>query len=380
MDTASTPKPRSLAKRLVFASIPLLVLLAALELWVRALRLDQDCPNGFSEGAMWACDPILNFRLRPDLVIGGKPLNRAGFRTHEFTDKTPGVFRVLSLGDSCTFGIIASQAQGAEYIREPYPQQLERLVTERIGPDRLEVLNAGIAGYNSFQGLMLLRTKLRGLEPDLITVRFGWNDHFMSAEAAGAYGYREPDNAIVLGLQDLMLRTSLYGFFRRLNFELQALRASASPPPPIGLPTEWKPNVPREDYKHNLRRIVALGRARGAEVWLLTSPHAFVIDLNRGQEEKFPKQSLWFNALPTFARLVEIHDDYNQATREVGAELHAPVIDMDAVYRGHASEPLFSQRDAPHPTAQGHALEAETLYARLLAAGFVRPGASKPRR
>jgi phospholipase/lecithinase/hemolysin len=47
------------------------------------------------------------------------------------------------------------------------------------------------------------------------------------------------------------------------------------------------------------------------------------------------------------------------------------VIDMDAVYRSHAAEPLFLQTDVPHPTDQGHALEAETLYARLLAEGLV---------
>jgi hypothetical protein len=53
---------------------------------------------------------------------------------------------------------------------------------------------------------------------------------------------------------------------------------------------------------------------------------------------------------------------------------------MDAAYRAHAAEPLFLQTDVPHPSARGHALEAETLYARLLAEGFERPGASKPRR
>ena len=372
MEAVSTQKPRSFTKRLVFAAIPLLVLLAALELVVRVLKLDQSCPS-YSENALGACDPILNFKLRPDLIVDGKPLNRAGFRNREFTRKAPDVFRVLSLGDSCTFGMIADPT--FRYIQEPYPQRLERLVAERAGPGQLEVLNAGIAGYNSFQGLMLLRTKLRGLEPDLITVRYGWNDHFMSAEDPGAYGYREPGSALLLGLQDLMLRTALYGFFRRLNFELRALRMSADPPPRTALPTQWVPNIPLEDYKHHLGRIVALGRAQGAEVWLLTSPHAFVIDSNRGQQDHFPlaaKQLLVSNALPSFDRLVEIHDSYNQATREVGAELRAPVIDMDAVYRAHAAEPLFLQTDVAHPSDRGHALEAETLYSRLLAGDLVR--------
>jgi hypothetical protein len=155
----SARQPRSLGKRLVFACIPLLVLLATLELVVRVLKLDQDCPSQHSGSALGACDPILNFKLRPDLIVDGKPLNRAGFRSREFTRKAAGVFRVLSLGDSCTFGMIADPT--FRYIREPYPQLLERLVAERVGPGQLEVLNAGIAGYNSFQGLMLLRTKLQ---------------------------------------------------------------------------------------------------------------------------------------------------------------------------------------------------------------------------
>ena len=381
MNAPSAQKPRSLARRLVFASIPLLVLLTALELGVRGLELDQDCPNSYSEAGMWACDPILNFKLRPDLIAGGKPLNRAGFRSREFTRKAPGVFRVLALGDSCTFGIIATEAQPVMYIPEPYPQRLERLVAERVGPGQLEVLNAGIAGYNSFQGLMLLRSKLRGLEPDLITVRFGWNDHFMSARNSS--GYREPSSVPALILQDLLLRTALYGFFRRLNLEIQALRLRGSAPPRAALPTEWIPNVPLEVYKHNLRRIVAVGHAQGAEVWLLTSPHAFLIDRNRGQQDKFPefaKSLLAFNALPSFDRLIEIHDSYNQATREVGAELRTPVIDMDAVYRAHAAEPLFLQTDVPHPTARGHALEAEALFSRMLAEGGVHSRSPELRR
>ena len=118
---------------------------------------------------------------------------------------------------------------------------------------------------------------------------------------------------------------------------------------------------------------------RPAEVWLLTSPHAFVIDSHRDKQDAFPRDILAYNAVPSFDRLIEIHDSYNQATREVGIELRATVIDMDAVYRTHADEPLFLQTDVPHPTDQGHALEAETLYARLLAERLVEPRSREPR-
>ena len=82
---------------------------------------------------------------------------------------------------------------------------------------------------------------------------------------------------------------------------------AAKPLLPITYPTEWNPDIPLEAYKHNLRRIVELGRAQGAEVWLLTSPHAFLTDENRGQYDKFPNTStgkglLRINGLSIFDR------------------------------------------------------------------------------
>lgn len=365
-------KPRLLlAKRLLLSLVSVLVVVGGLEVVVRLFGLDQSCRNLYSDSGqqLWVCDPILTFKLKPDLVAHGKPLNRAGFRSREFLPKQDGVFRIVALGDSCTFGVIATQ-RALEYVREPYPQLLERLAAERIGVGKVEVLNAGVPAYNSFHGVMLLRTKLRDLEPDLITVRYGWNDHFVAATPSV---YREPGNLLALEAQDVLLRTALYGFLRRLGMSLQRFRQGVVSAP--SLPAEWKPSVPRDAYQHNLRRIVSLARDQGAQVWLLTSPHAFVIDENRGRYAETPmsaRQVLSFNAIPSFERLIEIHDDYNQATREVGAELGVPVVDMDAVYKAHSGEPLFLPTDVPHPTAQGHALEAETLYQRLRQDGLLR--------
>lgn len=369
---ADAPANLSLAKRIVFASLPTLLLLAALELGIRAFGLHESCRNALSGEVLWECDPILGFRLDSELLVDGRPLNRAGFRSREFEPKPEGAFRILALGDSCTFGIISTPGRVLDYIPEPYPQRLERLAAERVGPGRVEVLNAGVPGYNSFQGILLLRSKLRGLDPDLVTVRYGWNDHFISGPIEVTSSYRERDGALALAVEDLLLRTALYPFTRRLAFELHALRAGPESQPT--LPSEWTPSVPLEDYRRNLRRIVELGREQGARVWLLTSPHAFVTAELQGRHDELPMSVtnlLQFNALPSFERLIEIHEAYNDATRAVGAELSVPVVDMDAVYRAHASEPLFLPTDVPHPTQQGHALEAEALYERLRAEGLL---------
>jgi lysophospholipase L1-like esterase len=67
----------------------------------------------------------------------------------------------------------------------------------------------------------------------------------------------------------------------------------------------------------------------------------------------------------------EIHDRYNDATREVAAELDAPLVDMDGIYRQAEEDDLFSIEDGLHPTPRGHLLEARTLYRELLRSGIL---------
>jgi lysophospholipase L1-like esterase len=97
--------------------------------------------------------------------------NDHGFRSPPFEDaKRPGVFRILCLGDSSTFGMNVDDA-------DAYPQVLQRLLDERV-PGRFEVLNLGVPGYSSRQGLELLRQQALGYRPDLVIFAFGTNDRF----------------------------------------------------------------------------------------------------------------------------------------------------------------------------------------------------------
>jgi len=372
MPASPEPPPLGMAKKFVFACLPALVLLLGAELAVRLSGAAEQCPT-FQNSTLWACDPILYFKINPKLVVHGTPLNRAGFRSREFTPKPPGVFRILALGDSCTFGITALD-QGF-YLKEPYPQRLERLANEHREPGKLEVMNAGVPGYTSFHGVMLLRTRLRTLAPDLVTVRFGWNDH-LTPQAAMANAFREPQTAFARRLEDVALRTELYPFSKRLGMELREWLDGPHASAPPKLPTQWTPTVPLDEYKHNLRRIVEIAHGRGANVWLLTSPDALLTPADLARYEALPADAnartmLNLNAIPSFARLSEVHQTYNAATREVGAELSVRVVDMDALYRTHAAPELFSIMDPLHPTQQGNDLEAQALYDELRNQGIV---------
>jgi lysophospholipase L1-like esterase len=107
-------------------------------------------------------------------------LNSDGFRNREISREKPSsVFRIICLGDSWTFGVNVDQDQA-------YPQQLEALLRREYPDRRFEVVNLGVMGYSSFQGLELLKRYAIFLDPDLLISGFGMND-------ASVAGYRDRD-------------------------------------------------------------------------------------------------------------------------------------------------------------------------------------------
>lgn len=99
--------------------------------------------------------------------------NERGFRTAPFrTEKPAGVFRILCMGDSSTFGFQVDD-------EDAYPQRLGRML-EKAYPGKFEVLNLGAPGYTTRQGIELLRQEALGFQPDLVTFAYGTNDRFFS--------------------------------------------------------------------------------------------------------------------------------------------------------------------------------------------------------
>ncbi len=109
-------------------------------------------------------------------------LNSEGYRQEVVPgEKRATVFRVACLGDSWTFGMNVGQDQ-------TYPRRLgERLQREYPGAE-FEVLNFGVLGYTSYQGLRLLKDKVLDLRPDVVVIGFAMNDSKVA-------GYRDKDMA-----------------------------------------------------------------------------------------------------------------------------------------------------------------------------------------
>src|SRR5689334_2151285 len=107
-------------------------------------------------------------------------LNSHGDRTIEYPEaKTTGTVRIACIGDSWTFGMNVNQDQ-------TYPARLAAAMRSADPQTQYEVLNFGVLGYSSFQGLQLLKERVLALAPDVLAIGFGMND----SEVAG---YRDRD-------------------------------------------------------------------------------------------------------------------------------------------------------------------------------------------
>jgi len=186
--------------------------------------------------------------------------NALGFRGPDFAPvKTPGVFRVVCLGESSTFGYRNRDD-------ETYPVYLQKLL-DRDGI-RGEVINAGFPYYTSGSILSLLRNEILTYSPDLITLYNGYNDTSWPTEIGrmGKIALWVDSHSItyLLWRRDVMSRFAdkverrVYG--RAIP---QKLRDEA-----------FKKNdelVVRR-YRANVKSIIELARSRGIAVVLIKQP------------------------------------------------------------------------------------------------------------
>jgi lysophospholipase L1-like esterase len=215
-------------------------------------------------------DPLLFWRVRPNLhhvIWKATPVttNAQGLRyPSPVGRKGRGVFRIVCLGDSVTFGFgvprVLPGRAGPDPPRRPYTDLLEQWLRAANPGRAIEVVPLACPGYSSYQGLAWLHRDIGWLEPDLVTALFGWNDiSHRNVEDAVAMPTSWPSVAarsLASRSQALLhLRRWLGGqaFFRR------------------GPAEGWRiaMRVPRDEYVANLLAIAHLAREHGARVALL---------------------------------------------------------------------------------------------------------------
>ncbi len=176
-------------------------------------------------------------------------LNSRGYRGPEWADTAPrNTFRVVVLGDSSTFGLRVDEDS-------TYPQVVQRLLADRVrtaapaSQARVEVLNMGIPGYTSLQGVRLWELEVEQLDPDFIIWALGFNDSFM---------HPDPDR---LRLETLSnpVRFWLDGWARKSRLAFAAAWFLDQ----RGRPMHFGPRVGRGEFDQSVRQVLEQARDAG---------------------------------------------------------------------------------------------------------------------
>ncbi|HUY32757.1 MAG TPA: GDSL-type esterase/lipase family protein [Pirellulales bacterium] len=178
-------------------------------------------------------------------------INSLGLRGPEISrEKARGVVRVAIVGESSAFGYLVDDADVAA-------RRLEANLRAR-GLE-VEVLNAGVPGYNLFHSTVRYREVVAPLAPDVVLVYLGWNDL--------AYVVRGPSELdrfrvrpVAPGWERLLGQSTLYGL---VAYRLLGASARMMPSQIGGTrPTESGAAA----FHANLARLADLVGASGARL------------------------------------------------------------------------------------------------------------------
>ena len=311
---------RGLALNVGLAVLSTAVFLAVIEI---GLRL-----TGFS------------YVLAPQEIEFGKPdpvLLETGFLadqdlfwvTRDYPEKLERLRRqrppLLFMGDSCTH-------------LGNYDDELARLLAARQGAT-LRFGNLGVAGWSTAQGRRQLERDVLPLAPRVVTIYYGWNDHWVG------FGIEDKNVALVH-----RVFAGPWSHWRLVQLATKAALA-------IGARRTAYPNrVSLIDFEDNLRSMIRLATAQGIEPVLITAATS-----HRVGEEPEELALRWLRDLE---ELVPLHRSYTAAVRRVASQQQAVLCDAAAHFAELPRETIERafMADGIHLTREGDRRLAAFLY------------------
>ncbi|MBL6764691.1 MAG: hypothetical protein ISQ14_07030 [Verrucomicrobiae bacterium] len=254
-------------------------------------------------------------------------INSKGLRDREYRfERTPGVPRMLVLGDSFTWGYGVSD-------EEIFTEVMEQAFTDAGTP--WEVVNSGVSGWGTDQEYLFLRREGFRYRPDLLILAFYVNNDPLEVSASVTYGMGKP-------------------YFASTNLGQPFPPTVASP----GEQIRWLEN--RQPLAVTLALVGGIQeecRKLGAQMVLMK----FGVF---GHEE---------NPIAT-----EFSTEFLAATRTTLPEISILDLDLEFSAAGLTHEQVFNGNHDRHWNAFGHRFVADALRRHLVATGLAEVGQGTP--
>ena len=380
--TKNLSRPRiSFRKHCVFAILPLLVLLALVELTARCFVSESTIAKRFEQieqiivflgnepgQSIFQPDRDCFWKLKPNVAApqergqwwGGVMSNSHGMRSREVSvEEANHRTRVLCFGDSTTFAfgvdfadawanqlqtMLDRESSSSRLGLRP-DQHSEGNTTARDGvPSYVEVLNAGIPGHTSYQGRQRLAADLEKWRPHLTVITFGNNDGWRwdgLADKQHAMAATHSETAWMNHSRALSwLRSSRLHVAQQQATSDEARWAEQATQNYFDPNTNWTPRVSLDDFADNLRAMIAMCREHDSDVVLIVWP----------DQRQLLNEPTW--RLP-----------YQEATRQVAEETGVACVDLVPPFEqaGRWGVDRFLPRDVIHVDCAGNRLVAQAI-------------------
>jgi lysophospholipase L1-like esterase len=343
-------------KTLFFSFLTLLVFFFVAEVFFRVIDFQRIFPERafilnpeLSYPQYYKKDAELFWRIRPSQTIEGKffvdgiyKINSKGYRDYEFSEnKDPNKKRIIMMGNSCTFGWKVD-------LEDTYSKRLEKLLNQDLPEPKFEVINAGMTGYSTYQGLRLLKREILKLHPDIVIISYGWND--MCASQRLDKEQKFPPQWI-LDLDDFLSHSKFYSFLKfEIMTSIKSKRNSINN-------SKLVYRVSIEDYLNNLEQMAKIARDSGVEAIFLSTPVSSArIFLGPGKTSK-----------PHIANKY-----YNQALKELSKKIEVPLIDVALLFEDRGDLYDDGREEYIHFNAKGHQVIAEAIYEYFQKEGMIK--------
>ncbi len=312
----------SSCKNLILFAISLLVAALIAEIVIRAVIAPSVAWKYPQE--TYLHDPEIGHRLVP----GQKSfthdkkvtINSAGIRDAEYPRQAgPGVYRILALGDSQTFG-------NGLALEDTWPKQLQAELNRKAGGNTYEVLNCGVPGTDNWQHELWLGRMLERYRASGVVLAFYVNDavpklhkvippqpDVKRSAARDKISYALRQSALVMAVHSAIgaIRLSLWPGQSYLRHEA-LLRGEEGP----------KSMQTWQHIEKSLASMKKLSEQHGSDFMVVSLPRRDQID-GRLPAEAY-NNKLAAIALRNDVRLIEMLSPLQQSYAEYGSRLFIP--------------------------------------------------------
>ncbi len=234
---------------------------------------------------------------------------------------SPGAKRIMCLTDS-----VSVMYEGAGY-----PDLLQKTLTEMWLAKNIEVFNAGVPGYSSYQGLKYFTRDLLNHNPDLVVLCYGWNDHWTSNNGSSDKDQKSTLFKLLVELDSLRIVRLVYSkTMKSVQTKYSKMEGG-------------KLRVELDDYRHNLQSFVDICKKNDIKLIMMTAPYY-----------KLPKG------------LLKLHEDYNNIVRDIAYKNNILCLDPIDQFLGKKKLFIDPENDSVHYNWEGSKIISKLIAEKVL--------------